>query len=474
MKHSRTRTGCQTCRIRRIKCDERPGSCEKCASTGRICDGYASVQLPIRKPRNATTSLLHHPGLAASLPGKSSDERWCFTFFQTQTIPMLAGCFDSHLWPVVLQMCPAEPAVCHAVTALSALHQASQQAKSGIYHAFAFKQYGRALATLRARLASTNDPQLRSVALVSCLLFMFFASIQGNLSEALLHLKQGMHILSHRHGQAARQMLLSAQNQPLSMFEASVWKLFAHLEVQSAHFDASGALKLYPTDGQLVEVDSSPCMFHSVNEAKEMLDPLLNNVFRVWTLREETDFLTLAVEQRKIQSEIMRHMAALDNSMNNSNNTKFITSEKDSRCLDIIRLHHLILYINVETILSTSEMVFDHYNPEWRECLRLARRIIDSFRAEFSASSMPILTADLGVLLPLSWITLKCRHPGLRQEALDLMAEWPHCEGFNDSVVLLQISREIIDFEMRQGCLPIPDEARVRSFTLEDGVLLIS
>lgn len=42
--HSKVRTGCLTCKIRRKKCDETKPACLRCTSTGRKCDGYAPPQ----------------------------------------------------------------------------------------------------------------------------------------------------------------------------------------------------------------------------------------------------------------------------------------------------------------------------------------------------------------------------------------------------------------------------------------------
>ncbi|TVY86445.1 Transcriptional regulatory protein [Lachnellula willkommii] len=36
----KTRTGCFTCKIRRVKCDEAKPACNRCSSTGRKCDGF--------------------------------------------------------------------------------------------------------------------------------------------------------------------------------------------------------------------------------------------------------------------------------------------------------------------------------------------------------------------------------------------------------------------------------------------------
>ncbi|KAL5599098.1 hypothetical protein FOVSG1_006910 [Fusarium oxysporum f. sp. vasinfectum] len=37
----KVRTGCITCKVRKIKCDETRPCCRRCTNTGRNCDGYA-------------------------------------------------------------------------------------------------------------------------------------------------------------------------------------------------------------------------------------------------------------------------------------------------------------------------------------------------------------------------------------------------------------------------------------------------
>src|SRR5208282_5477073 len=44
-KITRTRTGCQTCRDRKVKCGEEKPSCLNCQRTNHICPGYAPATL---------------------------------------------------------------------------------------------------------------------------------------------------------------------------------------------------------------------------------------------------------------------------------------------------------------------------------------------------------------------------------------------------------------------------------------------
>ena len=53
-KITRTRTGCQTCRDRKVKCGEEKPSCSNCQRTNHVCPGYAppTIFKPVRKGRS--------------------------------------------------------------------------------------------------------------------------------------------------------------------------------------------------------------------------------------------------------------------------------------------------------------------------------------------------------------------------------------------------------------------------------------
>ncbi|PQE23420.1 Fungal specific transcription factor domain-containing protein [Rutstroemia sp. NJR-2017a BBW] len=46
----KVKTGCQTCKIRRVKCDEAKPACMRCVRFGHKCDGYMYLQKPGVKP----------------------------------------------------------------------------------------------------------------------------------------------------------------------------------------------------------------------------------------------------------------------------------------------------------------------------------------------------------------------------------------------------------------------------------------
>lgn len=72
----RTRTGCLTCRSRRVKCDERKPTCERCETANVQCAGYEEPRVVVkrRKVSSASPAALSGSGLATS--PISSPQNW--------------------------------------------------------------------------------------------------------------------------------------------------------------------------------------------------------------------------------------------------------------------------------------------------------------------------------------------------------------------------------------------------------------
>ncbi|KAL3452708.1 hypothetical protein BJX65DRAFT_292714 [Aspergillus insuetus] len=470
---SRARTGCETCRIRRVKCDESPGSCRNCTSTGRNPLGVV-----VGVGGGMTMTMVNDLGTAA-LPGKTSDERRCFDVFQNRTIPM-----------VVLQMSQSDPCVCHAVVAFSALHEGTLRQQRHWAHTrsldvrhrdFALKQYGRALSSLAARLRS-NDPQMRYVTLVCCIVFVLFELLNDNYSGVLVHLQNGVNVLTNTTGEPARASIIGGAIHPSGSnshrFDAALRRTFAHLDVQSIYFDrASRAMNIYPSYGDPVNLDDCPVWFDNLYGAKETIDPLLNNVLAIWRVsqmilrdkdaRSGPAYENLLAEQHRMRTYLARHVTAF---------TQFLTrhppvTARDLRSRDVILLDHIVLFMNVEACIGLSEMVFDAWHAEWTQTVNLIEKIIRSAIAEFgSVSALPNVVFDLEINLPLGWVVLKCRDPVLRQRALDLQRLWPHSEGLHPTAFLMNMGQQVSNIE-QEGMDPltgvIPEEARIRTVNIE-------
>ncbi|KAJ5226236.1 hypothetical protein N7468_007461 [Penicillium chermesinum] len=119
------------------------------------------------------------------------------------TVPSLTGLFDTKIWTeLVLPLSHQDQAVSHALLAVSVLHEDSEIRGAPLSrenlslrrHKFALAQYGRSMAILNERRYS-QDPQLREIILVCCLLFITCDLMRGQYDLALLHIRHGMAVI---------------------------------------------------------------------------------------------------------------------------------------------------------------------------------------------------------------------------------------------------------------------------------------
>ena len=174
----KVRSGCITCKIRRVKCDEAKPACGKCVATGRKCDGYGSKT----GEHHQMIDAIMVPSLSSlqvRQPGNGLEMR-AVEHFRLQTAPALSFFHNSSFWShIVLQTGFYEPAVLHAAAAVSLFHEQYQttgtalelsQAHegSGIEKgSLALQQYNKAINCLIRR--ASDDPDSRVFILIACL-----------------------------------------------------------------------------------------------------------------------------------------------------------------------------------------------------------------------------------------------------------------------------------------------------------------
>ncbi|OJZ88177.1 hypothetical protein ASPFODRAFT_59007 [Aspergillus luchuensis CBS 106.47] len=458
---------------RHIKCDETPNACRNCTSTGRKCDGYTQYRLPSRK----VTLPVSKPSksLILGLPGLDSDERRCLQFFEHNTIPMLVGYADSEVWQrLVLQMCHREPAVCHAVVALSAFHEDYERSIKTLkskpdhrHHHFALEQYNRSMAMLRRRIQS-NDPQVRGITLMCCITFIILELLEGDYTNAFAHLQQGLNILKT---QSANHALTT---------ERILAKAFLQLNTPRAYWNGPDVVVTgHPPKGSVSEVAYEITPIYSIAEAKERLRVLMNNIFHLQSLcnlffRGEQDpalnSLTLSAKQTTLHHDLTDFTLDLKSfiSSHKSNNTAWTLRE--TRSVDVILTHVATLTSMLGCSLDTTELGYDNFLPEFKRINHLCERIIATFVTEYgSYENLPTMVTDIGVLPSLFWCCVRCRDAETRERALHLLKVWPHREGFYDSYLIVNICRGLIDIEDegRDAEGFIPRESRVHTHTIE-------
>ncbi|KAJ5286770.1 hypothetical protein N7478_002456 [Penicillium angulare] len=179
----KVRTGCATCKIRRVKCDELRPKCHRCVSTGRACPGYEQTPSP--------PSQIKSYNIPFKVPGSRTD-RELLHFYCCEAASSLSRFSETTLWTrVILQRIQNQPVIRNAVVALSCLHRdymilGSSKLQVSAKHINIIAKSHSQLRTYLIREASTE------VALICSLIFYTFECLVGNIEQALWHLDQGL------------------------------------------------------------------------------------------------------------------------------------------------------------------------------------------------------------------------------------------------------------------------------------------
>ncbi|CRG88184.1 hypothetical protein PISL3812_05211 [Talaromyces islandicus] len=457
----RSRTGCRTCRARHVKCDETPVACNNCTSAGWKCDGYDAnrakltahgrdSQICVKLP-SPYSNIVSKPQLGSSL-----DEWRAFAFFQASTVPKMAGFFDSCLWnKLVLPMCFAEPAVSHAVVALSTMHEdlevhgtpLPREDLNNNRHRFAMEQYGQALSAL-SRRRYVHDPNLRDVVLTCCLLFVVFELLRGRYDPALLHLEKGLSIIrdpgwNHDDDQHA---------------DGSLSEAMSRLDVQAVFF---GVKEHYfdPTSVSETFTGDSLPNFRNLEEARREFDYVSNRIFRfvryVASLMSKGSPLEILVERLgEHQIELKDELAKYSQRLNKSKRLLLRPGgPREQRAFDLICLHYLSLSVLLDTYLDEEEILnSDAHVNACEDLLVLSEKVMNSVKAESGSDwkSLPSLSLDTGIIPSLFYVCSKCPCGPMRQRALNLLESWPHREGLWDSNLVAIMARQLVAIEAEE------------------------
>ncbi|KAK1826100.1 hypothetical protein QBC39DRAFT_269782 [Podospora conica] len=285
----KVKTGCNNCKQRRIKCDEKRPSCANCVRSKKICSGYPppprsarpfeeiriapkpilvasapppgreAIQLPPRRVqkfqrRNLTPPQTPSPPSTAialckpivTLPFNLQEGLY-FQLFQEQTANELSGFFDSGFWSrTVLQECHSEASIRHAVVALGALYKTlekSTESPQGSptgerdpsdtawrHWEMAVKQYSNACQELITAGATNTSHRTR---LMASVLLACFDSFIGDHKQAIVQIQTGLGLLEQLRLERRRAFM----PRPEEPVEAELIQMFTRLAIQAKSYD---------------------------------------------------------------------------------------------------------------------------------------------------------------------------------------------------------------------------------------------
>ncbi|KAE8137201.1 C6 zinc finger domain protein [Aspergillus pseudotamarii] len=459
-KASRSRTGCQTCKIRHVKCGEEKPECLQCKNSGRKCDGYntsSQDQLPTkvvhRQSRPAWTMV--SPDHRLILRPGTREERQYVELFCSQTSQALSGFFSPQLWNFQLpRLSQSEPTIRHAIAALGAAHERSILNPSAenavVTEQFILQQYNKSIQYLMEHLTAPKSQSV-DLLLVTCGLFVCLEIVRGNNKQAFNHLAAGATIL-HRRAHFAN-------TTPQSMdIDRELSHLFFRLNMQLSLFGRPLVPLTIGHKGTQPPSAEGKASFSSIEEARHCLDGLMNKALRFvrLSLQNPTPSDATRIQQRQKQQDIKEEFDAWAMALN-----KMMARRGNSKTLDkrgplTLRLHHQVSLIWLQACFATDQMGFDNFRSNFETIVRLAEEVVRLGPDQEKPSPANGFSLESGITPPLWFTAVKCRDPIIRRKAIQILSHYRKREGMWDMGLFFKVAELVLESEEAElSSLPI-------------------
>ncbi|KAJ5936594.1 hypothetical protein N7466_003044 [Penicillium verhagenii] len=457
---SKVRTGCSTCKARRVKCDEFKPTCRRCAIGDRKC-----VYNTARPAAPRMVFTLYVPSTQIQ-PLFFVNDRG-LDFFHRSLAPKLDGQFDSQFWSkLVLQISHSEPSIRHAVSAISIIYRDVESSHPASYVAAnpeAQKEWRTALRSLSARIQA--HPNSTLVPLVCCLLFTCIEFLRGADESYLIHVQSGLNILAAmRYGSdAAPGPRGSNVSSDLNIIEDHIVPMFSRLNVLCS---LAGRLNP-PVYTPTAKADSPHKDF---SDSRQRLFEVSDKCIRF--IHDAVPKAALfqidvqdLVKQVKLQTRLDAWRGQLDELFERMQAAGNPAKED---ALNILMVHYKVVYIWLRVCITAGELATDSYHADFEDLVHYAEQIA---KPSVGMTTPQPLSFDMQTLGPLYFTALKCRDPIIRRRALEMLQLAPRREGLWNAHYAYVTAKRVIELEerdlngqelphetLRVHGLPLPDD----------------
>lgn len=446
------------CRKRKVKCDESKPHCLRCTNTGRKCEGYSPP--PIGS--YSWAELLGRKPIAPAITTRrNTQDGRALEFYHHVVAPALSRFPGDDFWTrMVAQASMQEPAVRHAVAAISSIYELtddpSQDSLVGTQRGrFALEQYNQAL----HHMTKNCD---ESVVLFVCILFIAIESLRENKQAALTHCQYGIKVFNN-------------------LGSGNVWARDyfrpIYIRLTACPFFFGASLNAFPCPvGTEEEEISGPHANYSI--CRYRLDLIITRCIRFireyelpapGTFKPPPDYTFYHERQTVLLSQLADWTKNFDdfvaaNPYPDNNQSPYL----------LMRIMSITCRTWISACAEESEMAYDKYMDDFKEVVRLSGQALASERARMGTSTRMStkskFTLELGFIPSLYFVVIKCRDLQTRLLALYYMAELsPTRENLWNSSLMVAVAKRVIELE--NGVVPgdgPPDALLSQQTTLED------
>jgi hypothetical protein len=435
------------------------------------------------------------------LPG-TDEECSSLHFFYNHTAPELAGFIDSTFWQRdLLQATHTHRAIRFAVVGLGTLHRrfvmnrqvfvpdiSDQQVRSGV------EQCNRAI----QEIVKSSDANDIMTMMTFCVLFNYFAWLQGHFVIASEHLRSGLKLLAEidagKHpGKSLHPIGLESLRDILVSLDLQI------RDIKSVDFLPYWASKPKGNSSEL------PQYFSTFEQANTIIARCYEenlSFLQAFDRGSEEERDGSKPDLKRLISKFNKAFQLLDEFVTRP--TTFLTDQQ-LRSLPLLELSRkqMDIYIRIYGLQKKlGETVWDTLESEFAEMVDIAAKLLestarntpdydhgspsssDSLHSDMT-SERPIITFGRGPVSALWMVAYRCRNPILRRRAIALLLKYPRREGFWDGKLAGLVGTQCMILE-ETACLKeireirndpsftikkasdIPDDYRVRSIDFSE------
>ncbi|KAK5441483.1 hypothetical protein LTS15_011250 [Exophiala xenobiotica] len=469
----KVRSGCRTCKIRRIKCDEQKPDCLKCRSTGRKCDGYGEHSSNDNSETASVRSSRPDIVIAATPSSRIFGDPLglsALRFFQSQTIPQLCGFFASDLWcHYVLQLSLLEPSLYYATVALGALHRwlgFDESGESSNAECFIFRQYNRAI----QHLVNPIRPLSKVIVVVACYVFSSIEALYGDYISSFRHVSSGIKLLCDADSTTTpntypRKLSIDPSVSEEKAIEEKLLGHFAHLDLQAASFNP----EWIPLMADEIATWEIPQSFSTLEEAKRLLTPLMLQTMKYMrrgrSVKTQLFEMSNAV-RTQLLDQFQRWSAVMELWLFEN---RASSNEQQARRSAWLRIVWTTGYIMLSVPVAAEEIMYDEHIDRFRDIVNLASSLGPS--RDVGHGLQTLISHEVGLLPALYLTGTKCRDPLIRRQALSLLTSTRKKEGVWDSRAAAKVVERVMALEENgvsiRACSDLPEKNRIRNTWLQ-------
>lgn len=337
------------------------------------------------------------------------------------------------------------------------------------------QQYSKAIKALLG--SNEGQEQAADVALVTCVLFIYFETLRGHHATAVSHINGGIKILSSLHKTSSPSSPSlpprSKSNTPY-VSTATLTLLFIRFDTQASAILADRARALpspsfsSPPSGYCPDI---PEIFGSLEEARNSLDYIRMESWRSMDNVDRTDMVGVRVMLACVQSAATLRLRLWDQGFTSlvkrgefDGRRRDGGDERDNEwreAVNVLKVQRIFMnfYFCVDLERAVrDEGLWDEYTSHFEEVVRLSEAIVGNSEAEqtFSPSETStgngsavrrVLCLDAGIILPLYFVATKCRVRSIRWKAIELLRRTERQEGLWNSVLTALVAERLVRIE---------------------------